>query len=101
MNDIRTAGLSGLGAIAPSSPRRMEADAASDTSFGDLIAAGLRDTVRSVGAAENASIAGLAGGVPVQEVVSSVMNAEHKLQLAVSVRDKIVAAYLEISRMQI
>jgi flagellar hook-basal body complex protein FliE len=30
-----------------------------------------------------------------------VMNAEHTLQGAVAIRDKVVAAYLEISRMQI
>lgn len=101
MSDIRAAGIASLGAISPSTPRRATPDAATDASFGDLIAAGLRDTTRSVSAAESAAISGLTGAMPVQEVVSAVMGAEQKLQLAVSVRDKIVAAYLEISRMQI
>jgi flagellar hook-basal body complex protein FliE len=101
MSDIRTAGLASLGAIAQSAPRRATPDAAGDVRFGDLIAAGLRDATRSVSAAEVSAIAGLTGAMPVQEVVSAVMGAEQKLQLAVSVRDKIVAAYLEVSRMQI
>lgn len=101
MTDIRTVGFASLGAIAPSAPRRSSAETAHDSNFGDLIAAGLRDTTRSVNSAESAAISGLTGAMPVQEVVSKVMGAEQKLQLAVSVRDKIVAAYLEVSRMQI
>ncbi|GIL00250.1 MAG: flagellar hook-basal body complex protein FliE [Alphaproteobacteria bacterium] len=41
------------------------------------------------------------GAVDVQEVVGAVMAAEQSLRMAVAVRDKIVAAYLDLSRMQI
>jgi flagellar hook-basal body complex protein FliE len=37
----------------------------------------------------------------VQQVVEAVMAAEQALQSAIAVRDKVVSAYLEISRMQI
>jgi len=51
--------------------------------------------------AEAVSIAGVQGGASVQQVVEAVMSAEQTLQGAVAIRDKVVAAYLELSRMQI
>jgi flagellar hook-basal body complex protein FliE len=51
--------------------------------------------------AETTSVAGIQGRASVQQVVEAVMAAEQTLQGAVAVRDKVVAAYLEISRMQI
>ena len=41
------------------------------------------------------------GKVSVQKVVEAVMSAERTLQTAVAVRDKVVAAYQEVSRMAI
>ena len=41
------------------------------------------------------------GQASVQQVVEAVMSAEQTLQGAIAIRDKVVAAYLEISRMQI
>ncbi|AIJ86816.1 flagellar hook-basal body complex protein FliE [Brucella melitensis] len=52
-------------------------------------------------AAEATSIQGIKGDAPVRDVVSSVMEAEQSLQTAIAIRDKIVQAYLEISRMPI
>jgi flagellar hook-basal body complex protein FliE len=37
----------------------------------------------------------------VQQVVEAVMAAEQTLQSSIAIRDKVVAAYLEVSRMQI
>jgi len=51
--------------------------------------------------AESVSIAGIQGTATVQQVVEAVMAAEHTLQGAIAIRDKVVAAYLELSRMQI
>lgn len=51
--------------------------------------------------AEATSIAGIQGMATVQQVVESVMSAEQTLQGAIAIRDKVVAAYLELSRMQI
>lgn len=61
-------------------------------------AAGVRNDLR---AGEAASIAGLQGRASTQQVVEAVMSAEQSLQTAVAIRDKVVAAYLELSRMAI
>jgi flagellar hook-basal body complex protein FliE len=50
---------------------------------------------------EDAAIKGITGEMPVQQAVEKILDAERNLQAAISVRDKIVSAYLEISRMQI
>ncbi|WP_412057567.1 flagellar hook-basal body complex protein FliE [Bartonella sp. DGB2] len=52
--------------------------------------------------AETISMAKMAGGdVAVRDVVNSVMEAERALNIAIAIRDKIVQAYTEVSRMQI
>lgn len=51
--------------------------------------------------AETLSIAGVRGQASVQQVVEAVMSAEQTLQTTIAVRDKVVSAYLEISRMSI
>ena len=51
--------------------------------------------------AESLSLAGIRGQASVQQVVEAVMSAEQSLQGAIAIRDKVVAAYLEISRMSI
>lgn len=50
---------------------------------------------------EAMSLAGMQGKVSTQQVVSAVMEAEQTLQTAIALRDKAVAAYLELSRMSI
>lgn len=51
--------------------------------------------------AEQAAVGGIQGQVPMQDVVMKVMEAERSFAAAMAIRDKAVAAYLEISRMQI
>ncbi|BAQ44459.1 MULTISPECIES: flagellar hook-basal body complex protein FliE [Methylobacterium] len=77
------------------------ADAAAPADFGQIMASfatGVRDQLR---AGEAASIAGIQGKASTQQVVEAVMSAEQSLQTAVAIRDKVVAAYLELSRMAI
>jgi flagellar hook-basal body complex protein FliE len=50
---------------------------------------------------EAVALAGMQGKASTQEVVSAVMEAEQTLQTAIALRDKAVAAYLELSRMAI
>jgi flagellar hook-basal body complex protein FliE len=50
---------------------------------------------------EAAAIQGIRGQIGTQDVVEAVMAAEQTLQAAVAVRDKVVSAYLELSRMAI
>jgi flagellar hook-basal body complex protein FliE len=59
---------------------------------------------RTVGTLENAeqlSVQGLQGQADTREVVDAVMSAEQALTAAVAIRDKIVSAYMEVSRMAI
>jgi flagellar hook-basal body complex protein FliE len=70
-------------------------------SFGDMmvqVASGATETLR---AGEAAAISGIQGKASVQQVVEAVMSAEQTLQTAIAIRDKVVAAYQEISRMAI
>lgn len=62
------------------------------------LSAGAMSTIKS---AEAASISGVQGKASVQQVVGAVMEAESTLQTAIVLRDKAVAAYLELSRMAI
>ncbi len=52
-------------------------------------------------AGEATAIAGLQGKATTREVVDAVMKAEQSLQTVIAVRDKVISAYLEITRMQI
>lgn len=71
------------------------------TDFGSMLVQMAADAATTVRQAEQVSVAGIQGRASVQQVVEAVMSAEQTLQGAVAIRDKVVAAYLEISRMQI
>ncbi|TGV93852.1 flagellar hook-basal body complex protein FliE, partial [Mesorhizobium sp. M2E.F.Ca.ET.154.01.1.1] len=58
-------------------------------------------TVDTLQNAEQVSIQALKGDADTREVVDAVMSAQQVLQTAVAIRDKVVSAYLEISRMGI
>ncbi len=58
-------------------------------------------TVETLGNAEQVSVKALQGDVDAREVADAVMSAEQSLQAAVAIRDKIISAYMEISRMAI
>ncbi|ORE95803.1 flagellar hook-basal body complex protein FliE [Acuticoccus yangtzensis] len=62
------------------------------------VAGNARDALR---AGEAAAISGVQGTSSVQDVVQSLITAEEHLRAAVAVRDRVVAAYQEIARMQI
>jgi flagellar hook-basal body complex protein FliE len=61
----------------------------------------LSETVTALRTAETTSTAALEGKASIQEVVDAVMRAERQLQTTLAIRDKVVAAYLDITRMQI
>jgi flagellar hook-basal body complex protein FliE len=72
------------------------------TSFASALADAATSTVGKLQHAEQLSIQALQGGdIQTRDVVDAVMNAEQSLQAAVAIRDKIVSAYLEVSRMAI
>lgn len=70
-------------------------------SFGEVLSQMTDSVGQKLQAAEATSIQGIKGDAPVRDVVSSVMEAEQSLQTAIAIRDKIVQAYLEISRMPV
>ncbi len=69
--------------------------------FGQVLAQVSGDAVNTIKTGEATAVAGLQGNAPVQDVVQAVMSAEQTLQTAIAIRDKVVAAYQEITRMAI
>jgi len=69
--------------------------------FGSMLAQVAQDAVTNLKGAEATSISGLQGHASVQQVVQSVMDAQSSLQTVIAVRDKVVSAYQELSRMAI
>ncbi len=69
--------------------------------FGSVMGQITADAVGTLQGAEKVSLAALQGKADTREAVDAVMNAEQSLQAAISIRDKIVQAYLEVSRMAI
>ena len=69
--------------------------------FAQVLGSVASETVNNLRGGEAAAISGWRGRMPVQDVVEAVMSAERSLQTALALRDKTVAAYQEISRMQI
>ncbi|SNY92181.1 flagellar hook-basal body complex protein FliE [Cohaesibacter sp. ES.047] len=70
-------------------------------SFTDYFAKVSSDAIATIKQGESASIAGIQGKESVQNVVQAVMDAELTLQSAIAIRNKIVSAYQEVSRMAI
>jgi flagellar hook-basal body complex protein FliE len=85
--------------------RGAQASAAADVQaapdFGAALAEAALNAASVLKTGEATSIAGIRGQASVQQVVEAVMAAEQTLQSSIAIRDKVVAAYLEISRMQI
>jgi len=69
--------------------------------FTTVLAQVAGDAVATIRSGEIAATAGVGGGLPVQEVAEAVMVSEQTLQTAIVLRDKVVAAYLDLTRMQI
>ncbi len=77
------------------------AGAAGGADFASVLANIASSGVKSVENGEATALSGLQGKASVQQVVEAVMSAEQNLQAAIAIRDKVVAAYQEISRMAI
>ena len=104
VNPLASPVASPLEANPVDSVRRAGATAAPVTEgadFGSMLASLASDAIGSVKEAETISLAGVRGEASVQQVVEAVMSAEQTLQSAIAIRDKVVSAYLEISRMSI
>jgi len=103
--------LQALGALTPLSPAGTPSGPsntggttlgqAGEPSFAEMVAASVGQTLGAMRGAEQLSVDALQGRADVREVVDAVMSAEQSFQAAVAIRDKIVTAYLEVSRMAI
>ncbi|MBB4010230.1 flagellar hook-basal body complex protein FliE [Allorhizobium taibaishanense] len=74
---------------------------ATGMSFADMVGGMMNDAAQSLKTAESNSIGGMLGKVSTREVVDSVMSAQKSLQTAIALRDKIVTAFLDVTKMQI
>lgn len=71
------------------------------TEFAGILNTLASNAVGTIRAGEQAAAAGITGAMPVQDVVEKVLAAERALQTTIAIRDKMVGAWLELSRMQI
>jgi flagellar hook-basal body complex protein FliE len=97
-----TAGLTTTlaGAVSTAQPPT-QASPVRGASFDSVLGDVAMNAIDVVRAGEGAAISGMQGQASAQQVVSAVMSAERTLQLAVAVRDKVVQAYQEVTRMAI
>lgn len=70
-------------------------------SFGSVLKSFTQGTVTALQNSEKIAIDAIQGKASVQSAVMATMEAEQSLQASLAIRDKIVSAFLEISRMQI
>lgn len=75
--------------------------AAEGEGFGAVLGRAIESTVQSTRAADTTSQRAMVGEVGATEVVLAVTRAELALQTAVTLRDRVVAAYQEVMRMPI
>jgi flagellar hook-basal body complex protein FliE len=90
-----------LGATARSGLAAPAESAASGPSFTEMLGQIISAGVNTIQGGEAAAIQGLSGAAPPFKVVEAVMEAQRTLQEGLSIRDKVVSAYQEISRMAI
>jgi flagellar hook-basal body complex protein FliE len=69
--------------------------------FASVMSDMAKNTVDTLKGAEAASFAGIKGTMGTRQVVDAVMQADQTLQTAIAVRDKVVSAFLDITKMQI
>lgn len=70
-------------------------------SFGEVLYSMGTEVMDNLKTAEVQSFKAISGEADTREVVDALMTAEQSLQTAIAIRDKLVTAYLEITRMQI
>lgn len=71
------------------------------TDFGTVLGRMTLEAISTLKQGEETAVAGVRGQATTQQVVEAVMASEQTLQASIAIRDKVVSAYLEISRMTI
>ena len=92
-----------LRALAPDVKAAPAASAAQpgEASFLAALRKAAGEAVATLENSERVAMQGIRGQADIREVVDSVMAAERTLSAAIAIRNKVVSAWLEISRMQI
>ncbi len=85
----------------PPSPPSGAGGPSAGESFENLLNGLGANVTEALRTGEATAIAAIEGKVSAQQAVMAAMEAEKALQAALAIRDKIVSAFLEISRMQI
>lgn len=93
--------LAGTPGLQPSPPTGPAPSGAANSDFSKMLASMASEAANTIAQGEAVSMAGMQGKASVQQVVEAVMQAEQTLHTMVAIRDKVIGAYLDISRMQI
>lgn len=103
LSALRAIGAEGADAVSKAAPGTAAATtgAAKGPDFATVLSNMTTSGINSIETGEKTALAGMQGQASVQQVVEAVMSAEQSLQAAIAVRDKVVAAYQEITRMAI
>ena len=98
LSSLRSLAVGGTEAAASTQVTRA-ASAVRGPDFAAVLAEVAAEGLQTLKTGEATALAGLQGKASVQQVVEAVMSTEQTLQAAIAIRDKVVAAYQEISRM--
>jgi flagellar hook-basal body complex protein FliE len=98
LSSLRSLALGGADATGATQATRV-AGAVQGPDFASVLAEVAAEGLQTLKTGEATALAGLQGKASVQQVVEAVMSTEQTLQAAITIRDKVVAAYQEISRM--
>lgn len=104
VNNISSLSMTrGISAIEPGNSTASSAaeSATNDGSFASVLSNVANGAVNTLKNAESMSFAGIKGTATTREVVDAVMQAQQTLQTAIALRDKVVTAFLDVTRMQI
>ena len=101
MGAAATGATAGGATTGPGAAAFSGAPAAGGADFASVMKDVAGDAINTMKSAEQMPIQGVNGNASTQAVVDAVMNAERTLTTAVAIRDKVVAAYQELSRMAI
>jgi flagellar hook-basal body complex protein FliE len=94
-------GLSGLGGSQALASPQAATPAAGGVSFEQALGQAVGSAIDTLKGGESAAIQGVEGATPPMRVVESVMDAQRSLQSVLAIRDKLVSAWQDISRMSI
>ena len=101
MPSIGTAATQGATVAAPIAPSIAPTTTPLSSDFSAVLSQMTLDAIGTVKGAEATAVDGIRGKATTQQVVEAMMAAEQTLQAGIAIRDKVVSAYLEVSRMQI